>query len=406
MGLGGSQGWIRQGDPVEGGGEVTGASGFPVGGKLLMLEGDMARCDTHGGSFPAVQGDDGFIVDGRRIVLDTHRLACGCRLRSTCNNQWGHEPSPASRGISYSNTPLSWATADSTPQYDEAIRFLGPGDNPLAHMEFVLHLEDGRTIAGTTDDAGRTGRIETAIPTGIVRAELTVPTQEEGCCSLIGMPAQTVAMMELRGVVTNGTSLGSSVKDVRLEQEDRGLTNGEIAMLRPIFDASVDYSQVRIHNHGYWMFFGFQKKGTAVTPNGELYMPGDLFLPDYSAAADTMQHLFVHEMVHVWQYQLGYPIKWVRTPQPTMSYRYTLSPEKRLFDYNMEAQGNLIADYFLFRWRSNIRDVREALYKGQPVRDVLPLYESVLRDFLLMPGRFSHLPRSPSTAGYIQGTPL
>lgn len=81
MGLGGSQGWVRQGDPAEGGGEVTGASGFLIGGKPLMRVGDMARCDTHGGSFPVVQGDDGFIVDGRPVVLDKHRLACGCRPR-------------------------------------------------------------------------------------------------------------------------------------------------------------------------------------------------------------------------------------------------------------------------------------------------------------------------------------
>lgn len=406
MGLGGSQGWVRQGDPVEGGGEVTGASGFLVGGKPLMRVGDMARCDTHGGSFPAVQGDDGFIVDGRPVVLDKHGLACGCRLRSSCNYQWGHEPSPTSRGAAHSAPPPSWAAAASQPQYDEAIRFLGPADNPLAHMSFVLHLEDGRSIAGITDEAGHTGRIETASPTEIVRAELTVPAQEEGCCSLIGMPAQTVSMMELRGVVTNGTSLGSSIKDVRVQEEDRGLTGGEISMLLPLFGTSVDYRKVRIHNHGYWMFFGFQDKDTAVTPNGELYMPEKLFQFDYSVADIDEQRLFVHEMVHVWQYQLGYAIKRVRAPQPNMSYRYMLSQERRLRDYNMEAQGNLVADYSLLRWRSNSNRLSEPLYVRQNVRDLLPLYESVLRDFLINPGWASHLPREPFTPGYAPGMPL
>lgn len=408
MGRGGSQGFVRQGDVVEGGGRVTGASGFPIDGKPLMLEGDMAFCETHGGLSPAVQGHDGMIVSGRRAVLDGFRLACGCRLRSTCNNQWGHEPSPASRGSSYTAAPLSWATAGSASQYDEAIRFLGPTGMPLAHMDFVLHLEDGRSIAGTTDEGGRTGRVVTATPTGIVRADLTVPDRAEDCCSWIGMPAKktTIAMMELRGVVTNGTTLGSSIKDVRVQQEDRGLTNGEIALLQPIFGTSVNYSQVRVHNHGTWMFFGFQDTDTAVTPNGELYMPGTLFEADYSVAEDPTKHLFVHEMVHVWQYQLGYPLKRIRVAEPNMSYRYTLSPEKRLRDYNMEAQGDLIADYFLLRWRFNSHNLSEPLYRKQPVRDLLPLYEGVLRDFLINPGLTSHLHREPFMPNRMPGMPL
>jgi hypothetical protein len=40
------------------------------------------------------------------------------------------------------------------------------------------------------------------------------------------------------------------------------------------------------------------------------------------------------------------------------------------------------------------------------VRDLLPSYESVLRDFLVNPGLVSHLPRAPFTSGYAPGLPL
>jgi hypothetical protein len=97
-------------------------------------------------------------------------------------------------------------------------------------------------------------------------------------------------------------------------------------------------------------------------------------------------------MTHVWQFQLGYPIKRIRAPRPNMSYSYVLSPDKRLCDYNMEAQGNLVADYFLLQFRNGKRELSEPRYafmQGDP----RPLYQAVLRDFLADPSNTGNLPQ-------------
>lgn len=118
----------------------------------------------------------------------------------------------------------------------------------------------------------------------------------------------------------------------------------------------------------------------------------NLFKPDFAIGADlNSQRLFVHEMVHVWQYQLGYPVKRVRGPRPNMSYAYTLSEGESLADLNMEAQGNVIADYFLLKYRNGKRELYEAQYanfRGDPI----PLYERYLRAFLDDPADRVSLP--------------
>lgn len=105
----------------------------------------------------------------------------------------------------------------------------------------------------------------------------------------------------------------------------------------------------------------------------------------------TQKGLLVHEMTHVWQYQLGYPVKRVRVPRPNMSYAYALTTGKRLCDYNMEAQGNLLADYFLVKYRNSQQYLYESKYLYHP--NVLPLYERALAHFVANPSDISNLPK-------------
>ena len=65
------------------------ASGFPVNGKSQCLLGDHAQCPTHKGRFPLVSGGDGSVVmNGRALVFEPARLACGCRVFSSCAGQY------------------------------------------------------------------------------------------------------------------------------------------------------------------------------------------------------------------------------------------------------------------------------------------------------------------------------
>jgi len=262
----------------------------------------------------------------------------------------------------------------------------------LAGIGYTLFLESGKTVSGTTDDDGCTGRIATETPERIVRAELE--PQETACCPLHAERADggsEAFEVELDGVSTNSDDIGASIRQVETPKgESRGLTTGEIAMARLVFGDSVDYAKVKVHN-GEYLWFGMQPDDTAMTPNGEMYFNTKHFKEDYSESADLNgQQWFMHEMTHVWQHQLGYPVKWRGAVRIGLSYGYTLSAEKKLCDYNMEAQGNILADYFVLKHRNR----QGAMYEEKYWYDsgALDLLEVVLSDFLEDPGSKENLP--------------
>jgi hypothetical protein len=157
-------------------------------------------------------------------------------------------------------------------------------------------------------------------------------------------------------------------------------------MASALFGAAIDYAKVRIHNRRY---MPFQPKNCAMTPNGRLYFHHSCFLDDYSAGDVHAQHWFMHEMVHVWQHQLGYPVRLRGAVRIGLSYRYHLRAGATLADYNMEAQGDLLADYFVLRFRANPRAMRWRENGGSRA-----LFDAVLGDFLAHPGSRAHLPRT------------
>jgi hypothetical protein len=125
-----------------------------------------------------------------------------------------------------------------------------------------------------------------------------------------------------------------------------------------------------------------------MTPNGSMYFHHSCFLPDYSLGNPTVIHWFMHEMVHVWQHQLGYAVRLRGGVRIGLSYDYELGPGKTLADYNMEAQGDLLADYFAIKHLHSPRSMRQQRYAGS-----LPLYEEILAGFLADPASVANLPR-------------
>ncbi|WP_423762280.1 PAAR domain-containing protein [Burkholderia sp. NLJ2] len=84
-----SKGAIRLGDQHSGGGSMIEASGFPVNGRPQCLLGDKAVCQTHNGTFPLVSGGNESVVhNGRPMVFEPARLACGCLVTSTCTGKY------------------------------------------------------------------------------------------------------------------------------------------------------------------------------------------------------------------------------------------------------------------------------------------------------------------------------
>jgi len=164
----------------------------------------------------------------------------------------------------------------------------------------------------------------------------------------------------------------------------RRLTAGEVSTVRLVFGGAVDVTTVRVHNHGYPLLLGRQPANMAVTPNGQVYFPVPFYRPDFAAAPDLDQRWFVHEMVHIWQHQLGYPVLRRGAMRWTVRYTYALDPGRRLADYDMEQQGEIVADYYYLRLlgHASVDDHSDA----EP-------YEAVLHDFLTRAADRTNLPR-------------
>jgi hypothetical protein len=163
---------------------------------------------------------------------------------------------------------------------------------------------------------------------------------------------------------------------MRERKNGRSLTSGEIAMASLIFQDAIDYGAVRIYDRPY-LWLGLQPKNVAMAPNGRIYFHRSRHLDDFSTASVAMRRWFIHEMVHVWQYQRGYPVKLRGALRIGLHYAYGLSPGRRLSDYNMEAQGELLADYFALKYLEQGQILSQPQYG-----DDIALYEVVLADFL------------------------
>lgn len=169
----------------------------------------------------------------------------------------------------------------------------------------------------------------------------------------------------------------------------RPLTAGEIAMARSVFQDAIDYARVRVVR-GSFLPFNLQDQNTAMTPRGSIYFMPAQYRDDFSREQAGGKLFFIHEMVHVWQWQLGYSCMlhglllaitggYLRQ----RAYRYDNSaPGRPLSSYNMEQQGELIAHYF------------GATQLGVPTMMAgLPFLREALAGFLRLPGDPALLPR-------------
>jgi len=131
----------------------------------------------------------------------------------------------------------------------------------------------------------------------------------------------------------------------------RALTENEIKAARTVFGGLIDYSKARIIN-GKFMFT--QSSVIPMTPNGKIYWPGDcgdLATCNGGAYIDT----FIHEMMHVYQYQHGTDVmlrggllQTARFLSLTLydPYSYTYKEGKPIDSYNIEQQGDIAAAIF------------------------------------------------------------
>ena len=382
-----SRPFIVVGDTLDHGGSVvSGSNETDIDGKAVARVGDRVICSEHGQT-TIVSGDSSLIIDGSPVARHGDRTACGGTLLSSqslvfVDDGGGHQSSANASNVA----AAAAAAAAAAGAFDQALRFVGSDGSGLANVNYTLTLANGETHKGVTDESGTTARVATETEQPIVKAELSPGEQGVPCCSKQAVASESVSI-DLTGISTTNVELGSSVKQVKTKAHERPLTSNEIAMARQVFGDAVDYSQVKVHNHGYWMFFGFQNSQTAVTPNGEMYMPKEIYEDDYSVTPIN-RALFMHEMTHVWQYQLGYTVKLhglTVTSQGEDAYKYNINPNDRLCNFNMEQQGNIISDYYMIV-------IRGDEFNAMGSRGTVEQLRSVLTDFLKNPRSKGNLP--------------
>lgn len=165
----------------------------------------------------------------------------------------------------------------------------------------------------------------------------------------------------------------------------RLLTTGEMALAQKLYAFTIRYNEVWIH-HGSYLPFNMQDKNTAMTPNGEIWFETNVYQDDYSICPVDLQHLFLHEMMHVWQHQRGMMVRTRGLFSWAVDYYYDLNG-KKLSDYGMEQQASMVSDYWLLITHGFARYTRIIRYKDydprENVRDLIAKYKRVLGEFPL-----------------------
>ena len=202
----------------------------------------------------------------------------------------------------------------------------------------------------------------------------------------------------------------------------RDLTAGEIAMLKLIFKSSLDYGRVKIHGERFIPIL----QDVPMTPFGETYYIPEDYQPDYSStplqrhvghSEIYQKNTFIHEMVHVWQYQHGMSVVARAISVRACSclekckdpYLYSLDKGSDLKDFGVEQQAQIIADYYSLKHLVNMPNIGNAIKannldvgkvvsgntRGAGLDSVIreqgfyhkliSRYEIVLRDFLAYP---------------------
>jgi hypothetical protein len=128
--------------------------------------------------------------------------------------------------------------------------------------------------------------------------------------------------------------------------DERGLSAGEIAIVRAVFGAAIDPGRVRIRRRRWWPL---QPRGTVMAPCGHLHFhpESDLWRDDFAAADLSLQGLFVHELVHVWQAQHHGRFYLPLMRHPFCRYDYRLVPGRPFRRYGLEQQAELVRHRFL-----------------------------------------------------------
>lgn len=127
---------------------------------------------------------------------------------------------------------------------------------------------------------------------------------------------------------------------------ERALTAGERLLVQDVFGTAIALDPVRIRRR---RFFPFQPVQTVMAPMGHLHFhpAGTHYREDFADASLSLQGLFIHEVVHVWQAQQNGRWWLPLMRHPFCRYGYRFEPGKPFTRYGIEQQAELVRHAFL-----------------------------------------------------------
>ncbi len=164
----------------------------------------------------------------------------------------------------------------------------------------------------------------------------------------------------------------------------RLLTQQEIKLAQNTIGNAIDWSKVQIANGKWWLIHPH----AAMTCGNTIIFPKNYYQSDFSHSSKYNQAWLVHELIHVWQYQHGFPILFAGIILAAKggyykrrAYRYgELRKIKAFGQLNMEQQARLIEHYFL------------AKHGDKRYAPLLPQYRRLLIPFFRQPHNRQLLP--------------
>ena len=128
----------------------------------------------------------------------------------------------------------------------------------------------------------------------------------------------------------------------------RGLVAGEKALLRTVFAETLPYDTQQITTNDA----NLGGPDNSVTMSGTPHYSNQIWCYDFSVDGEYTW-VFVHEFGHVWQSIYGTPpiLGWLACvlthPRDYgLNYPYDLTTSGNFFDYNIEQQASMCADYW------------------------------------------------------------
>ncbi|HGU9822019.1 TPA: type IV secretion protein Rhs [Enterobacter cancerogenus] len=167
----------------------------------------------------------------------------------------------------------------------------------------------------------------------------------------------------------------------------RRLRLGEISLASSLFGFSIFYNKVWVHLESY-LPFNLQNPGQAMSPDGEMWFRAERYEHDFSRPVNQhspdAQHLFMHEMMHVWQHQRGMWVRMRGIMSWAADYTYDLDKET-LFEYELEQQASIVSDYWLLKhygfWGHSNLFVYRNYRPEEPTQTLIGQYEKILKGF-------------------------